>query len=360
MEGLIELFPAAEGLVREAAPSNYTMLFEDYAKTLGSPSPMGERPIVATEAHFIERFNARHRDVLSRLREVRSTRSCGWFVAGGSVLGALLQRSTPAASWAASDSDVDIFVFARAGSADERQGLASRLARRIFDALARDDEMWHVNRSRFVINLRRGLEVGEPPVQIVLRLYDSPTEVLLGFDVDCCCVGYDGQHVYALPRVRALPCTALHRPTLLCPALPYHHPATALPPQPLLHRPSCANRCAGPSRVASRLRRVQPVALLAQPADVRAAPRQVRIARLRCGRAGTQPRGRQRAARHHRSGAAEAARGGAAATAARRATDAPQAVGAVGQVNADAPRDVRAGLPLLRVRAGGIRPGAVT
>ena len=215
MEGLLELFPAAEGLVREAAPSNYTMLFEDYAKTLGSPSPMGERPIVATEAHFLERFNARHRDVLSRLREVRSTRSCGWFVAGGSVLGALLQRSTPAAS----DSDVDIFVFARAGSADERQRLASRLARRIFDALARDDEMWHVNRSRFVINLRRGDEDDtEPPVQIVLRLYDSPTEVLLGFDVDCCCVGYDGQHVYALPRVRAPPCTAL-------------------PPQPPLHAP---------------------------------------------------------------------------------------------------------------------------
>ena len=201
MEGLVEFFPAAEGLVREAARSNYTMLFQGYAKTLCSPSPMGERPIVATEAHFLERFNARHRDVLSRLREVRSTRSCGWFVAGGSVLGALLQQSTLPAS----DSDVDIFVFARAGSANKRELLASRLARRIFDTLARDGETWHVNRSRFVINLRRGLDVGEPPVQIVLRLYDSPTEVLLGFDVDCCCVGYDGQHVWALPRVRAPP-----------------------------------------------------------------------------------------------------------------------------------------------------------
>ena len=127
MEGLVELFPAAEGLVREAARSTYTMLFEGYAKTLGSPSPMGERPIVATEAHFLERFNARHRDVLSRLREVRSTPSCGWFVAGGSVLGALLQQSTLAAS----DSDVDIFVFARAGSANKRELLASRLARRM-------------------------------------------------------------------------------------------------------------------------------------------------------------------------------------------------------------------------------------
>ena len=89
VEGLFELFPAAEALVREPARGNYTMLFESYAQSLGSPSAMGERPIVASEAQFLERFNSRHRDVLSRLREVRNTCSCGWFVAGGSVLGAL-------------------------------------------------------------------------------------------------------------------------------------------------------------------------------------------------------------------------------------------------------------------------------
>ena len=65
--------PIAEGLVREPARGNYTMLFESYAQSLGSPSPMGVRPIVASEAQFLERFNARHRDVLSRLREVRNT-----------------------------------------------------------------------------------------------------------------------------------------------------------------------------------------------------------------------------------------------------------------------------------------------
>ena len=136
-------------------------------------------------------------------------------------------------------------MFARAGSAAERQQLASRLARRLFDALARDGEVWHVNRSRFVINLRRGhghFGEGDPPVQIVLRLYDSPTEVLLGFDVDCCCVGYDGQHVWALPRVRAV-ARGLHRP-LTAPAVPPHctrrAPTLHPPPHPIPRAPTRA------------------------------------------------------------------------------------------------------------------------
>jgi len=39
-------------------------------------------------------------------------------------------------------------------------------------------------------------------VQIVLRLYKSPAEVLLGFDVDCVGVGYNGTDVVCLPRTR--------------------------------------------------------------------------------------------------------------------------------------------------------------
>ncbi|RIA80590.1 hypothetical protein C1645_701466 [Glomus cerebriforme] len=37
-------------------------------------------------------------------------------------------------------------------------------------------------------------------IQIVLRLYNTPSEVLTGFDVDCCSVGFDGKNVWALPR----------------------------------------------------------------------------------------------------------------------------------------------------------------
>jgi hypothetical protein len=42
-------------------------------------------------------------------------------------------------------------------------------------------------------------------IQIVTRLYHSVEHVLLGFDIDCCCVAYDGKRVIALPRAtRAL------------------------------------------------------------------------------------------------------------------------------------------------------------
>lgn len=37
-------------------------------------------------------------------------------------------------------------------------------------------------------------------IQIILRLYHSIQHVLMGFDVDCCCVGYDGKSVVATER----------------------------------------------------------------------------------------------------------------------------------------------------------------
>jgi len=40
-------------------------------------------------------------------------------------------------------------------------------------------------------------------VQIVLRLYDSISQIITGFDVDCACVAYTGTQVYAAPRAVA-------------------------------------------------------------------------------------------------------------------------------------------------------------
>ncbi len=37
-------------------------------------------------------------------------------------------------------------------------------------------------------------------IQIILRLYKSPAEILCGFDIDCCAVGFDGIKVWVHPR----------------------------------------------------------------------------------------------------------------------------------------------------------------
>ena len=199
-DGLVEVFPAAEGLVREEPSCPYTTLFAEYAK-LENHISVGQRPIVDNHDAFVARFTTLYPNILSRLQGVHETEGCGWFLGGGAVLRALLRRS-----WPAQDGDVDVFVYATTGSTAERQKKATALAKRVFDALARDGEPWSITRSKHVINLRRGPAfVDETTIQIVLRLYQSPAEVLLGFDVDCCCVGFDGYTVRALPRaLRAL------------------------------------------------------------------------------------------------------------------------------------------------------------
>jgi hypothetical protein len=37
-------------------------------------------------------------------------------------------------------------------------------------------------------------------IQIILRLYSPPAEILAGFDIDSCAVGFDGINVYAAHR----------------------------------------------------------------------------------------------------------------------------------------------------------------
>ena len=200
-DGLVEVFPAAEGLVREEPSGRYTTLFAEYAK-LENHISVGQRPIVDHHDAFVARFSTLYPNVLSRLQLVEETRGCGWFLAGGAVLRALLRRS-----WPGHDGDIDIFVYATTGSTAERQKKATALAKRLYVALAVSGEEWSVTRGRHVINLRRGpaFEDDTEVLQIVLRLYQSPAEVLLGFDIDACCVGFDGHTVRALPRaMRAL------------------------------------------------------------------------------------------------------------------------------------------------------------
>lgn len=96
------------------------------------------------------------------------------------------------------DADIDIFLY----GLNEEEATAKLL--RIWNAVTEASPVpVTAFRTKNTITL-----VSRWPykhVQIILRLYSSPAEVLLGFDVDCCAVGYDGTNVWASPRaVRAI------------------------------------------------------------------------------------------------------------------------------------------------------------
>ncbi|CAJ0829388.1 15258_t:CDS:10 [Entrophospora sp. SA101] len=90
-------------------------------------------------------------------------------------------------------SDIDLFIY----GLDEKAAMEKML--NIYDAVS-NSVPWEVIciRSKNCITI-----ISQYPyrhIQIVLRLYKSPSEILTGFDIDCCCVGFDGKDVWALPR----------------------------------------------------------------------------------------------------------------------------------------------------------------
>ena len=221
----------------------YPRVFDAYASHFSAASSMLVTSLDTFEANLERVFP----NVLGRLKRVPCTADCGWVLAGGGVLRALL-RDEPRIFREARDtsqqSDLDIFIYCpsskggrdRSGKADaaasssstsasatatedarleteerendetRRSKKATKMAKAIWDALAvEEDSEWIISRGRHVINMRRG---GHPPIQIILRLYESPSEVLHGFDIDAACLAYTpslGGRVWALPRaIRAL------------------------------------------------------------------------------------------------------------------------------------------------------------
>ncbi|KAJ7898773.1 hypothetical protein B0H13DRAFT_2664492 [Mycena leptocephala] len=133
------------------------------------------------------------------------------FVAGGIALGTLLSVCSPGCNLADvgepwESSDIDLYIY----------GLSAA------ESTAKVRSIYETFRSNLLLDPANGrviptLAVKNPQtitfyarypvrrVQIILKLVETPKDVLLNFDLDVCAIGWDGSEVWMLPRAaRAL------------------------------------------------------------------------------------------------------------------------------------------------------------
>ncbi|KAJ5894821.1 hypothetical protein N7495_006512 [Penicillium taxi] len=163
--------------------------------------PNGSQAVVTTLAEFKNNFNIFTEGALNDIDWTNIV------AAGSSVVTPLLpvpekyhgsKRSlrkyyhdvfTPA-------SDVDLFLY---GMTDE-QALTKIME--IEDKI-RNTILYETTTIRTKNTITIASQYPNRHIQIVLRIYQSLSEILTGFDVDVSCVAYDGQQVYASPRAIA-------------------------------------------------------------------------------------------------------------------------------------------------------------
>eukprot|EP01132_Coremiostelium_polycephalum_P005506 gene5506-6860_t len=112
------------------------------------------------------------------------------FAAGGAVLGCTLEKPIDFEK-----SDIDLFIY----GLSEKEATEKLLYIYNFLKEKRPTEV-EIMRSKYAITIFQ--KHPNRNVQIVLRLYKSPAEVLMGFDIDCCAIGFNGEEVYCVPRCR--------------------------------------------------------------------------------------------------------------------------------------------------------------
>ncbi|OAP54823.1 hypothetical protein AYL99_11271 [Fonsecaea erecta] len=117
--------------------------------------------------------------------------------AGSAVVTSLLPVDAPHnESKLAPASDVDLFLY----GLNEEQAIEKirQIETKIRDSILTETTTIRTKNAITIVSAYPTRHV-----QIVLRLYKSISEILTGFDVDCSCVAYDGQQVWASPRALA-------------------------------------------------------------------------------------------------------------------------------------------------------------
>lgn len=100
-------------------------------------------------------------------------------------------------------SDVDLFLYGL--NEEEAVEKVKQIERSVRDSILAETTTVRTKNAITIVS-----EYPVRHVQIVLRLYKSISEILTGFDVDCSCVAYDGQQVWASPRAVAAFMTQLN------------------------------------------------------------------------------------------------------------------------------------------------------
>ncbi|KAL0210535.1 hypothetical protein RCL1_004971 [Eukaryota sp. TZLM3-RCL] len=130
----------------------------------------------------VNNFAARFYSKFSFLRNISMD---NLLIAGGSIQTVLYNSNTSV--------DVDVFIF----GIDCKQKATDRVNRFITEL--RSSGAQYVQREPFVITITGQ---GIPECQVILRLYKSKSEILHGFDLGSCQVGFDGKQLYTTSLYR--------------------------------------------------------------------------------------------------------------------------------------------------------------
>jgi hypothetical protein len=113
--------------------------------------------------------------------------------------------------WNGADLDIFLYGLDAKGANDKLRDLMHFFASRVPSGA----ELVYVRTPNTVTFIS-----GDPRrhMQIITRLYPDKATVLNGFDIDCCCFGFDGSRVMATPR--AIAAVNLVRSVMLSTSLP--------------------------------------------------------------------------------------------------------------------------------------------
>ena len=195
--GLVSLEDADDAFPGSALSNNGRLITRP--QTLSGYLVLGEQRaphirIQPSVAAFRRRFDELTGNVLKGL---------DWnnlLVAGGIVLGALLVGDSPDSSKQWESSDIDVYVYGLGP-----QAATERIKHifQVFRANLPQGAPTLVVRNSKTITFYSDFPTRR--IQIVLKLVNSPKDVLLNFDLDICAIGWDGSNVWMLPRAaRAL------------------------------------------------------------------------------------------------------------------------------------------------------------